>query len=152
MTIQIDDPARLNGATVIGGDGERLGIVDAVYYDNAGARPEWVSVRGGLFGTRVALVPLRRADYAGDTLRVPFDKVQLRNAPHHDPGCELSSEHESDLYRYYGIDRREGRIGRAGGAGHHTAAADASVETLEFSLDDAVGARADTDLRERRSP
>ena len=54
----------------------------------------------GLFGTRVTLVPLRRADYTGNELRVPFDKVQLRNAPHHDPGNELSSTDEADLYRY----------------------------------------------------
>ena len=104
MTMNIDDPARLNGTTVIGGDGEKLGSVDAVYYDNATDRPEWVAVRSGLFGTRVALVPLRRANYAGDALRVPFDKVQLKNAPHHDPGRELSSSDEADLYRYYGID------------------------------------------------
>ena len=100
----IDDPARLTGTTVIGGDGEKLGSVDAVYYDNATDRAEWVAVRGGLFGTRVTLVPLRPADLDGDELRVPFDKVQLRNAPHHDPGRDLSSSDEVDLYRYYGID------------------------------------------------
>jgi len=119
MTMNIDDPARLNGTTVIGGDGEKLGSVDAVYYDNATDRPEWVAVRSGLFGTRVALVPLRRADYAGDALRVPFDKVQLKNAPHHDPGRELSSSDEADLYRYYGIDY-----------GH---SADDSAKTGEFA-------------------
>jgi len=145
MTMNIDDPARLNGTTVIGGDGEKLGSVDAVYYDNATDRPEWVAVRSGLFGTRVALVPLRRADYAGDALRVPFDKVQLKNAPHHDPGRELSSSDEADLYRYYGID--------------HT---DESAQTVEFTLDgpdsepaDGTGhvrlRRHDTGLRERRA-
>lgn len=141
MTIQIDDPARLNGTTVIGGDGEKLGSVDAVYYDNATDRPEWVAVRGGLFGNRVALVPLRRADYAGDTLRVPFDKVQLRNAPHHDPGRELSAEDESNLYRYYGIDGCGRPIGRL--ADRDTEVTDDSVETAEFTVD--------ADLRERRS-
>ena len=104
MSVNRNDPAQLNGATVIGGDGQRLGSVDAVYYDNATDRAEWVAVRSGLLGTRITLVPLRRADYTGDELRVPFDKVQLRNAPHHDPGNELSSADEADLYRYYGID------------------------------------------------
>jgi len=104
MSVNMNDPAQLNGATVIGGDGQKLGSVDAVYYDNATDRAEWVAVRSGLLGTRVTLVPLRRADYSGDALRVPFDKVQLRNAPHHDPGNELSSADEADLYRYYGID------------------------------------------------
>jgi len=104
MSVNTNDPGQLNGTTVVGGDGEKLGNVDAVYYDNATDRAEWVAVRSGLFGTRVTLVPLRRADYTGNELRVPFDKVQLRNAPHHDPGNELSSTDEADLYRYYGID------------------------------------------------
>ena len=144
MTMNIDDPARLDGATVIGVDGQKLGSVDAVYFDNASDRPQWVAVRGGLFGTRVALVPLRRADYADDALRVPFDKVQLRHAPHHDTGHDLSAAHEADLYRYYGIDH-----------------ADESAETVEFRIDttDPVPAeeagprlrRHDTGLRERRS-
>jgi uncharacterized protein (TIGR02271 family) len=132
MTMNIDDPARLNGTTVLGGDGEKLGSVDAVYYDNATDKPEWVAVRSGLFGTRVALVPLRRADHAGDALRVPFDKAQLRNAPQHDPGRELSASDKADLYRYYGMDY-----------GH---SADDAVRTTEFAtgtpgrgrVDDAV--------------
>jgi hypothetical protein len=104
MAMNIDDPNQLSGVTVVGDDGQKLGSVDAVYYDNATDRPEWVAVRSGLFGTRVTLVPLRRADYDEDALRVPFNKIQLRNAPYHDPGRELSAAEEADLYRYYGID------------------------------------------------
>lgn len=130
---EIDDPAGLHGVTVVGADGAKLGRVDAVYHDNATDRPEWVSVRGGLFGTRVALVPLRRAHHADGVLRVPFDKVQLRNAPHHHPGRELSVEEETDLYRYYGVDHRTRTIGRAV---RRTDAADDSVQTVEFRLDD----------------
>ena len=146
MTRNIDDPARLSGTTVIGGDGQKLGSVDAVYYDNATDKPEWVAVRSGLFGTRVTLVPLRRADYLDDELRVPFDKVQLRHAPHHDTGRDLSAADEADLYRYYGLDY----------------AADESARTVEFRIDsadlesaeDAGRARLrrhDAGLRERRS-
>ena len=146
MTMNIDDPSCLDGATVISVDGQKLGSVDAVYFDNASDRPQWVAVRGGLFGTRVALVPLRRADYADEALRVPFDKVQLRHAPHHDTGRDLSAADELNLYRYYGLDY----------------AADESARTVEFRIDsadlepaeDAGRARLrrhDTGLRERRS-
>jgi sporulation protein YlmC with PRC-barrel domain len=145
MTMNIDDPARLDGATVIGVDGQKLGSVDAVYFDNASDRPQWVAVRGGLFGTRVALVPLRRADYVEEALRVPFDKVQLRHAPHHDTGRDLSAADEADLYRYYGIDF----------------GADDSARTVEFRIDaedeepaeEPAGRlrRHDTGLQERRS-
>ena len=122
MSVSMNDPAQLNGVTVSGGDGEKLGNVDAVYYDNATDRAEWVAVRSGLFGTRVTLVPLRRADHTGDELHVPFDKVQLRNAPHHDPDDELSPAEEADLYRYYGIAR----------AIDHTA----ELDTVEHDLRD----------------
>jgi len=103
MARNSDDESLLNGVTVIGGDGQKVGSVDAVYYDNETDRPEWVAVRSGLLGSRVTLVPISRTDHVGDQLRIPFDGVQLRNAPHHDPGGELSPSEERDLCRYYGI-------------------------------------------------
>ena len=146
MLMDPDDPAHLNGTTVVGGDGEKLGSVDAVYYDNATDEPAWVAVRSGLFGTRVTLVPLRRADLTDEELRVPFDKTQLRNAPHHDPGRDLSSSDEADLYRYYGID--------------YALSDDESVTTQEFAVRE-TGVESDTgeeqiafddaDLQRRRS-
>lgn len=159
MTMNIDDPACLDGATVIGVDGQKLGSVDAVYFDNASDRPQWVAVRGGLFGTRVALVPLRRADYIEEALRVPFDRVQLRHAPHHDTGRDLSAADEADLYRYYGIDFGVDH-GIGHGTGHGTDPADDSAETVEFRIDadpapaeDSGGRlrRHDAGLQERRS-
>ena len=109
-------------------------------------------LRRDLFGTRVTLVPLRRADYTGDELRVPFDKVQLRNAPHHDPGNELSSTDEADLYRYYGIDYFDTADGFARPADHEagqrTVQGDVRQERIEYD-----GAEVDTaehDLRDTR--
>jgi PRC-barrel domain protein len=158
MSVNMNDPGRLNGTTVVGGDGEKLGNVDAVYYDNATDRAEWVAVRSGLFGTRVTLVPLRRADYTGDELRVPFDKVQLRNAPHHDPGNELSSTDEADLYRYYGIDYSDTADGfarvadhdaeREPVAGQRTVEGDVRQERIEY--DGAELDSAEHDLRDTR--
>lgn len=102
MGISID-PGRLEGMNVRGGDGSKLGSVEAVYYDNATNRPEWVSVRSGLFGTHVSIMPLRSADCDGRELRVPYDKGTLKSAPHHDPGRELTPRDEEDLFRYYGV-------------------------------------------------
>lgn len=136
MAMNIDDPNQLSGVTVIGGDGQKLGNVDAVYFDNATDRPEWVAVRSGLFGTRVTLVPLRRADYEEDALHVPFNKVQLRNAPFHDPGRELSAAEEADLYRYYGIDYGISDHGTSDhGTSDHGISGDDAVETVEMRID-----------------
>jgi stress response protein YsnF len=103
MAIDIDNPRQLNKVPVIGEDGTKLGTVSAVYYDNNTDRPAWVAVRTGLFGTHVSLVPLAAAELRGEQLHVPFGKQQLKTAPHHDPGLELSPQDEMDLFAHYGL-------------------------------------------------
>jgi sporulation protein YlmC with PRC-barrel domain len=160
MAMNIDDPNQLSGATVVGGDGQKLGNVDSVYFDNATDQPEWVAVRSGIFGTRVTLVPLRRADYAEDALHVPFNKVQLRNAPYHDPGRELSASEEADLYRYYGIDYGtsaddaaatvEMALGRPGAPDQHPEPVAEPVERIRRQRQSATERMVDGDARSER--
>jgi uncharacterized protein (TIGR02271 family) len=90
------------GSTAVGPDGT-LGTVREVYLDDETGRPEWATVRTGLFGTREAFVPLADADVAGDGLRVPYDTETVKNAPHIDAEGHLSPAEEAELYRYYGI-------------------------------------------------
>ena len=131
MAITIDDPARLEGTDVRGGDGNKLGSVEAVYYDNDTDRPEWVSVRSGLFGSHVSIVPLKAAEYDGRELRVPYDKEALKSAPHHDPGRELSPRDEEDLFRHYGM-ARDGNGRRDGHRdGHGRGTGDAMTRSEE---------------------
>jgi uncharacterized protein (TIGR02271 family) len=126
MTIaNISDPSALTGAEVRGSDGAKLGKVDAVYYDNDTDQPEWVSVKSGLFGGHVSLVPLNQGNWDGNALTVPFDKDMIKGAPHHDPDAALSPQDEDDLYRHYGMTggqtqqstASDGRRDRAGDAG-----------------------------------
>jgi uncharacterized protein (TIGR02271 family) len=104
MTItNISDPNALTGAPVHGSDGTKLGKVEAVYLDNDSEAPEWVSVKSGLFGAHVSIVPLSRGTWDGNALTVPFDKDAIQAAPHHDPDVALSPADEDDLYRHYGM-------------------------------------------------
>jgi len=104
MTIaSMSDPSTMTGAPVRGSDGEKLGKIDAIYYDNDTDAPEWAAVKSGLFGGHVTLVPLAQASWNGDTLTVPFDKAALKAAPHHDPDAAISADDEAELYRHYGI-------------------------------------------------
>ncbi|OLT10715.1 hypothetical protein BJF78_05280 [Pseudonocardia sp. CNS-139] len=103
MGLTIDEPARLEGTDVRGADGTKLGNVEAVYYDNETDLAEWVSVRSGVFGSRMSIVPLRTAEYDGRELRVPYDRAKLRAAPGHDVPGELSPGDEEALIRHYGI-------------------------------------------------
>jgi hypothetical protein len=61
------------GSTAVGPDG-KLGTVGEVYLDDETGRPEWATVRTGMFGTKESFVPLAQADMTGDDLRVPYDR------------------------------------------------------------------------------
>ena len=90
------------GSTAVGPEG-KLGTVGEVYLDDETGRPEWATVRTGLFGTKEAFVPLADATLSGGELRVPYDKEKVKNSPHHDVEGHLSPSEEADLYRYYGL-------------------------------------------------
>jgi len=94
----------LQGATVVGANGERIGDVGQVLVDTATGRPEWVSVRTGMFGTHETLVPISDASLQGDELSVPFTKDQIKAAPRVAPDEDLSQDDEARLYRHYGLD------------------------------------------------
>jgi uncharacterized protein (TIGR02271 family) len=91
------------GGTAIGSDG-KLGTIGEVYLDDVTGRPEWATVRTGMFGTKEAFVPLAQAEISGDDVRVPYDKNMVKNAPHIDSEGHLSPAEEAELYRHYGID------------------------------------------------
>ncbi|SFO52895.1 conserved domain-containing protein [Geodermatophilus obscurus] len=91
------------GSTAVGPDGKH-GTVGEVYLDDESGRPEWATVRTGLFGTKEAFVPLADASVQGSELHVPYDKAKVKNAPHVDvAGGHLSPQEEQELYRYYGL-------------------------------------------------
>jgi uncharacterized protein (TIGR02271 family) len=90
------------GSTAVGPDG-KLGTVGEVYLDDETGRPEWATVRTGMFGTKEAFVPLADADISGEDLRVPYAKDTVKNAPHIGSEGHLSPAEEEELYRYYGI-------------------------------------------------
>lgn len=99
----ISNPADLSGVDVIGANGDKLGKVDEVYLDNETGKAEWVSVKTGFFGSNTALVPVAAADWDGSQLTVPFSKDMVKDAPHNDPGHEISESDEAELFTYYGI-------------------------------------------------
>lgn len=103
MTSSSINPDTVSGVEVIGAGGVKLGKVDNLYVDNDTNQPEWVAVKSGLFGTHVSLVPIKNAQFDGTELSVPFDKEQLKSAPHHHPNSDLSPLSEKYLYNHYGM-------------------------------------------------
>ncbi|MEV6120594.1 PRC and DUF2382 domain-containing protein [Streptomyces sp. NPDC052077] len=91
---------------VYDGDGNKIGDAKHVFFDDMTGRPEWVSVRTGMFGTSESFVPIRDAALVRDHLEVPYGKEQVKGAPDVDvdAGGHLSEGEEHRLYDYYGIN------------------------------------------------
>ena len=104
-------------ARLIDGDGEKIGKIDELYYDAQGGQPEWALVNTGLFGTKKTFVPIRSASPAGEDLKVPVSKEQVKDAPRIDADQELSESEERQLFDHYGVPyTTEGSTTAAGSA------------------------------------
>ncbi|MFE0044958.1 PRC-barrel domain-containing protein [Streptomyces albireticuli] len=96
------DPRSLIGRKAFDRHGARIGTVDEVYLDDATGEPEWAAVRTGLF-SRDAFVPLEPSEVVDDTLRVPYERALIKDAPDFGVGRHLSPEQELQLYHHYGL-------------------------------------------------
>jgi uncharacterized protein (TIGR02271 family) len=97
------------GRTMVDPAGDKLGTIDAIYLDDETGQPEWATVTSGLFSAKSAFVPLAQAQDTGDSVRVPYDKQQVKNAPVMQADGSLSQDDEAQLYRHYGLDYSEHR-------------------------------------------
>src|SRR6478672_12323997 len=77
--IVTDTIDRVIGRDVYDESGDKIGSAAEVYLDDETGRPEWVTVRTGLFGTKEAFVPIRDADLTTDGLRVPISKERVKD-------------------------------------------------------------------------
>lgn len=100
----VNDYDRYYG-TVIDSEGNKVGDVGQVYLDDATGRPEWVTVKTGLFGMNETFVPLRGETVANGEIRVPYTKDQIKGAPSIDPEGHITEAEEAELYRYYSLEQ-----------------------------------------------
>lgn len=97
------DPRNLIGRKAFDRNGTKIGTVDEVYLDDATGVPEWAAIRTGLF-SRDAFVPLEPSQLVEGTLRIPFERALIKDAPDFGVGRHLSPEQELQLYHHYGLD------------------------------------------------
>ncbi|MFF7331610.1 PRC-barrel domain-containing protein [Streptomyces sp. NPDC090306] len=97
------DPRNLIGRKAFDRTGNKIGTVDEVYLDDATGVPEWAAIRTGLF-SRDAFVPLEPSKVVEGTLRIPFDRDLIKDAPDFGVGRHLSPDQELQLYHHYGLD------------------------------------------------
>jgi uncharacterized protein (TIGR02271 family) len=92
--------AQLIGARVIGGDGQVVGTVQQIFYDDKDGTPVWVRARAA---TRELFIPLDGSRVTKDGLSVPFDTRQIMSSP--DVGVEqhMSAAQTDQLKRHFGL-------------------------------------------------
>ncbi|MBA2356889.1 MAG: PRC and DUF2382 domain-containing protein [Actinobacteria bacterium] len=93
--------SEMRGETVYDRDGEKIGKVEEIFYDEGTQRPEWLAIGTGFFGMKRVLVPLAGARAGDDGLTIAYSKDQVQDSPDIDTD-EISSEHEQSLSGYYG--------------------------------------------------
>lgn len=129
-TMQREQILGTRGEDLYDSHGDKIGSIEEIYLDEETDQPEWALVNTGLFGTKSSFVPLKDASSEGDTLRVPFEKGQVKDAPKVDPDGKLSQREEAELYRHYGLEYSElesgsglpdGGTGTASGGGETAA-------------------------------
>jgi len=109
MTINTNDVTALRGQELVDRDGDKIGKIEEIYLDEQTGQPEWLAVKTGLFGSSLSFVPLAQATTEGGTVRVPFEKSQVKDAPNAEADGQLSQDEEARLYRHYGMDYSESR-------------------------------------------
>ncbi|HET8822609.1 MAG TPA: PRC and DUF2382 domain-containing protein, partial [Thermoleophilaceae bacterium] len=131
------------GRELVDTDGDKVGTVEELFRDEDTNEPEWAAVRTGLFGTKLSFVPIRDAEPTGESVRVPFSKSQIKDAPKiDDSDGQLSQEEEAELYSHYGMEYGERRSdsglpeGGVGAVGRDTSgpAADEAMTRSEEEL------------------
>jgi uncharacterized protein (TIGR02271 family) len=133
--LDIDTVQRWQGRTMVDLAGDKLGTIDAIYLDDETGQPEWATVTSGLFTAKTAFVPLAQAQDTGDSVQVPYDKDQVKNAPTMQADGNLSQDEEAELYRHYGLDYSEHRSDSGLPAGTGDDAMTRSEEELQVGTE-----------------
>ena len=92
----------MRGAPVYDNDGDKIGKVEEIFYDQQTRVPEWIGIGTGFFGTKRVLVPVQGAASHEEGLMVPYSKDHVKDSPDIDED-EISQQTEADLAGYYGL-------------------------------------------------
>jgi uncharacterized protein (TIGR02271 family) len=97
------------GRTVYDRDGDKIGDITDIYYDDRTGRPEWMTVSTGWFGTSEQFVPISGTSPHGDDIRADYTKDMIKDAPSVDADdAHLTEEEEQRLYSHYGFNATAG--------------------------------------------
>jgi uncharacterized protein (TIGR02271 family) len=140
------------GSTAYDKDGDKVGKIGGLYYDDATNEPSWLTVHTGLFGTKETFIPVQGVEVTGDRVILQYDKATVKDAPNVDEDGHLSPQEEEQLYRYYGVQYAGGvETGRYAGGAETRGVADTS-RTFDRDSDVDRGDVRDTVGRDTSGP
>ncbi len=114
----VDDIRDWVGLSVLDEEGDKIGSLEAVYFDTSSDAAAFGTVKVGLPGAgRLVFVPLGGARVSPKSIRVMTDKKTAKAAPSIDTNGQLESESEPAVYAHYGLPYERGaggerRLGR----------------------------------------
>jgi uncharacterized protein (TIGR02271 family) len=106
--LMLDQVAEWRGRPVYSSEGDKIGSVEEIFYDEQTQKPEWIGIGTGFLRTKRVVVPIHGAEIREDAVHVPHTKDQVKDSPDIDED-EISQETERELYSYYGIPHSKER-------------------------------------------
>jgi PRC-barrel domain len=103
--VAVDQLAAMRNTPAYDSNGEKIGEVEEVYYDETTPKPQWIGIGTGVLGMKHAVVPLAGATMSADGVTVRYSKAQVKDAPEVDIYASgIGVESEESLYGYYGLE------------------------------------------------
>jgi PRC-barrel domain protein len=92
-----------HGQDVLDDAGEKTGRLEEVYYDAGGQDPVLISIKHGMLGRQVQLVPVADAVLSRDYLRLPFTGEQIGQSPSVSVEDELNSDQVAAIAALFNV-------------------------------------------------
>lgn len=97
---------------VVDAAGNKVGTMEAVYFDTAADEPAFATVKIGIVGRhRLAFVPLAGAVVSPKHVKVTADKKLIKDAPSINVDGELTAAAEPAVFEHYGLVYQPGASG-----------------------------------------
>jgi uncharacterized protein (TIGR02271 family) len=148
--ITMDRLTALHGTAVYDRNGEKIGKVEEIYYDEDSNQAEWIGIGTGFFGMKRVLVPATGAEATDNGVTVPYAKEMVKDSPDIDSD-PIEASAEQQLHSYYGtthagakqVDYDAAPTGSASSADRQTGLENVGEQSLTRSEEELrVGKRA----------
>jgi len=111
FVLNVEHIEEWRGQHVLDCDGQQIGKLEEVFYDVASGEPVLLSVKSGLLGRHLRLIPLAGASVGHDYVRVAYGSEEIEEIEHAEDSSAqgiLGREQTDRIAALYGLDLAEG--------------------------------------------